>query len=57
MNNIVLLKKITTKYTRHILNDLKNYKNQEKLEEKAKKNILKHLSNQKESKNKESSDH
>ena len=57
MNNIVLLKKITTKYARHKLNDLKNYKNQEKLEEKAKKNILKHLSNQKESENKESSDH
>ena len=49
INNNVLLKKGSIKYTRHVLDVQKNYKNLENLGEKKKKIILTHVSNHKES--------
>ena len=47
INNIVLLKKGNMKYTRHILDDQKNYKNLENFGEKRKKKAVLQLSNHK----------
>ena len=49
INNIVLLKKGSIKYTRHILDVKKNFKKLENLEEKKKNIIQTHVSNDKES--------